>query len=184
MSRSRATAAARGEDWRRDAGGLHKAVESLGRSERFGAECGREFDARALAGFRMVDGSLVNRDAEHFLEAEGLGAKLGMVVVPSGFFSGLVFHGADLRDRATILAHLDKVGPAVEAEVVGPHGQGAEELPTGAVPVARQVGVFMVHIAPGGVCVCGAQAVDGFQCRPARAVKKVVEERKGERFVH
>jgi hypothetical protein len=50
-----------------------------------------------------------------------------------------------------LLAHLDEVSFAVETEVVGPHGQGAEEFPTGAVLVAGQVGVFMVHIALGRV---------------------------------
>lgn len=159
-------------------------MEGFDCSERLMAQVGRELDPRALAGLRVVDRPFVDGDAEHFFKAERLGAELGMVIVPAGFFTCLVFDWSDSRDFALRLMHLNKVSFTIETKSVGPDWQRAQELPSRTVLVAWQVGVFMVHIALGGVFVSRAKPVGRLQCCTAGAVEKVVQQGKGKEVVH
>ena len=120
--------------------------------------------------------------AEHFFEAEGLGAELDMVVGPAAGGAFFVFDGAGLGDAAGggIAADLDEVGFTGEAERGGEHGQGAEEFPAGAVFVAWGVDGGVGEVAEDGVLVVDEDALDVDEVGAPLAVELVVEGAEGD----
>ncbi len=146
----------------------------------FLAQGGIHGDEGSLLGFGVEDEAFGDGNAEHFFEAEGLGAELDAVIEPLGFFAGFVFDGAGFGDGALGFFDFDDVGFAVEAEGVGPDGECAEEFPTGAVFEAGEVSVFVLDVAAQGVFVCATDPLDHFQCGSAFAVEDVVEKGKRE----
>lgn len=133
-----------------DAAFVQHFFEGINGLEGIGAEGGIEGDEGALMGFGVVDHAFWDGDAEHFFEAEGLGAELDAVVEPARFFAGFVFDGAGGGDAAVVFLDFDEVGFADEAEAIGPEGEGAEEFPAGAVFEAWEVGVLVGELAEEG----------------------------------
>lgn len=86
------------------------------------------------------------------------------------------------RDPPAGLAHLDDVRLAIEPELIRPHRQRAEQLPSRPVLEPRQVRVLVVQVASQRVLVRAPQPVVNLKCRPARAEKMVIEQREGERL--
>ena len=80
-----------------------------------------ELDLAAAFAVGVEDGPARDHDAEHFLQAEGLGAKLGVVVVPVPAFADLELDGK----IGAIGVALDYVALAKKAQALGPDGQGA-----------------------------------------------------------
>ena len=62
---------------------------------RFGAltQFRRELDVAAAFAVGVEDGAARDGDVEHFLEAQRLGAELGVVVYPLAAFAELELHG-------------------------------------------------------------------------------------------
>ncbi len=73
----------------------------------------------ALSGAPVEDFSLFNGLVGHFFEAEGLGAKLNVVVVPVAFFAMFVFDGDQLLAASGwCLVYFDEVGEASDVEAI------------------------------------------------------------------
>lgn len=142
------------------------------------AECRSEIHFPTAFAVGMKNGPARNDGLEHFLKAQGLGAQLGIIVVPSPAFAELEL---DWEKRA-VGPFLDDVTLAAEAEGFGPNGKRAKERDAFCDFVTRKVGVLVDDIATGGVLVCRAPSFDKFQCGPSRAVEIVVEEGEGQQF--
>lgn len=166
----------------RDGGGIKKCAKIGDGAMRFLAQDRVHGDERALLRLGMKDQSFDDGNTEHFFETEGLGAELDTVVEPLGFFARLVFDGAGFGDDAFGFFDLDDVSFAVEAEGVGPDGEGSEKFPACTVLEAREVGVLVVNIAEEGVFVGTTDAFVHFQSCPAFAIEQVVEEGEGDEF--
>ena len=70
-----------------------------------GAEFGCELNVASRLALLVIDRAAEDGRSEHFFEAEGLGAKLDVVVVPPTFLAAFVFDGrGDLDDRLAALS--------------------------------------------------------------------------------
>ncbi len=160
-----------------------------------GGEFGREFDGPAAFAVGMEDRPVRDRDAEHFLETERLGAELGVVVDPGASPAELEFDGQErlrlLEPRVGVAGwcrragdelDLDDVALAIEAKPIGPDRQGAPEEHALGHFVTREVGVFVDDVPAFGVLVGLPPSFHHFQRRPPRAVKEVVEEAQRQRL--
>ena len=124
----------------------------------------------------MEDGTARYGGAEHFFQAEGLGAELSIVVLPLATFAELELD----RNKLLILMLFHDVALAIQAEPFGPDRQRAQERESLDDVIARQVRVLVDDVTTVGVLIGRAPALDELQCRPARAVEVVVEEREGD----
>lgn len=152
----------------------------------------------------MKDGSIAHREAEHFLQAERLRAELHLVVVEAALRACFIFdgprrgdaprplefnicsetagrHSANLRFVEVHPADFHEVSFAGEPERIGEERKRAEQLPAGALLVARRVDVRVGEIAEEGVLVGAAETLDEFQRGATLAVEVVVEGGERER---
>lgn len=164
-------------------GGLRERGAQGGeRADREGAHGGVEFHGGAEGGGRVEDQAGRDAQAEHFLEAERLGAELHVVVGPAARGAFFVFDGAgldDARGLGRVAADLDEIGFAGEAESVGVKREGAEEFPTGAVFVAGSVDGLVGEVAEGGVLVVHEDALGVDEVGSPLTVELVVEGAEG-----
>jgi hypothetical protein len=109
----------------------------------------------------VVDEAGFDAETQHFLQAESLGAELGLIVGPAASGAFLVFDGPRLGDAAgaRITADFNQVGLAGEPEAVGIEWQRAEEFPAGAVLVAGVIHGLVGEIAEERVLVGATHAV-------------------------
>lgn len=115
----------------------------------FGAELGGEGDVLAAACGAVEEGAGGDGDAEHFFEAEGLGAELEGV---GGVFFGAAAFVFDGEGRGA-LAELDGVGLANEAKAFGDEPEAAAGADAVADFVAGLVDAFVHEAAFGGEAV-------------------------------
>lgn len=115
----------------------------------FGAELGGEGYVLSAAGGAVEEGSGRNSHAEHFFEAEGLGAELKGVDVVFLGASVLVFDG----EGWGVLAELDGIGLADEPEALGDELEAAAGADAVADFVTGFVNAFVHEAAFGGEAV-------------------------------
>jgi hypothetical protein len=134
----------------------------------------------AERGGGVKDEARRDAQAEHFFEAKGLGAKLGVVVGPAAGGAFFVFDGAGLGDArgvGRIAVHFNEVGFAGEAERVGEKREGPEEFPAGAVLITRGIDGLVRERAEHGVLIVYKRTLGVDEVGAARAVAKLVERR-------
>lgn len=121
----------------------------------------------------MEDGSPRNGHVEHLLQAEGLRAKLHVVVLPLPPFSELELDG---KQDAVWMA-FDDVAPAAQSQSIRPDRQRAEEGHPLDHLESGQIAVFVDDVAAVGVMVPGAPSFEQLQRGTATAIEEVVQER-------
>jgi hypothetical protein len=143
-----------------------------------GAEFGCELDLAPRLALLVIDRAAGDGRSEHFFEAEGLGAKLDVVVIPPPFLAAFVFDGrGDLDDRlaarssSRLAPELNEIGAAEQPKTSGRDPEpafGADPFPffkTGLV------GPFVQGIAPERVLVVDVEPIEVPQGRAAVAVE-------------
>jgi hypothetical protein len=116
--------------------------------------------------------------AKHFLQTKRLGAKLRVVIFPLAPFAQFEFHW---KQRAVGML-LHDVALAVQAQSFGPHRQRAQQRHAFGDFIAGQIRVFVDNVAALGVLIEFTPALDDFQRRPTRTIKKIVEQAQRQQF--
>jgi hypothetical protein len=119
--------------------GIHELAELADRLLGQAAEFGREEHFATAFAFGVEDSAALDGKTEHFFQAEGLRAELGIIIFELTAFALLVFH----RQERAIGVPFDDVTFAGQTEAVGEDGQGAEEGDVFGDFVTGQIGVFM-----------------------------------------
>ena len=138
-------------------------------------ESGIEGNVVAALDGAVEDRASGNRLAEHFLQAERLGAELngvGGLVFGAATF---VLDGEGLPRAVGLAVKLDDVGHAVEVECGGLQRQGAHDAQVAAALAAGFVGLVVEHAALGGEAVLGPLALDVNERALARAEREVLQ---------
>jgi hypothetical protein len=155
-----------------------------------GAECRGELNLTAGLALFVVDGAAGHDGVEHFLEAEGLGAELDVVVVPASLAAAFVLDGQGDLDGGRAASfppgfstELDEVGPPVKPEP--PRGDpkpafGADAL---AFLEPGAVGTGVEDVAAEGMLVVDVEAVEVPEGGAAVAIQQGVEGGEGDEVV-
>ena len=152
-----------------------------------GAKVRSESDGPPRLALRVVDGPLGHGTTEHLLQAEGLGAELDIVVIPSPLATVLVLdRQRNLDQGLSGLAtsrwamELDEVGAAIEPEP--PRGDPEPALGADAPATLhpRAIGPLMQHVAAACVHVVDVEHVEVPQGRATIAIEEGVQCRRGE----
>jgi hypothetical protein len=155
-----------------------------------GAEFGCELDLAPRLALLVIDRAAGDGRSEHFFEAEGLGAKLDVVVVPPAFLAAFIFDGRDdLDDRlaprssSRLAPELDEIGAAEEPKTSGRDPEPA--FGTDPFPFFKPglVGPLVQGVAAERVLVVDVKPVEVPQRRAAVAVEQGVERGEGDEVV-
>jgi hypothetical protein len=128
--------------------------------------------------------------SEHLFEAEGLGAKLDIVVVPSTFLAAFVFDGQrDLDDCLApptftrLATELNEIGAAEEPESSGRDPEpafGADPLP---FLEPGSVGSLVQGVAAERVLVMDIESIKMPQRRATVAIEQGIERGEGDEVI-
>jgi hypothetical protein len=166
------------DDGRRGGAGREQGVQAPGGVLGLAAECGVEDDLAPPFGLDVKDGPGGDGRAELFLEGDGLGAELHVVVVPAAAFPALVLDGVEnVRPTGGIGVELDEVGDADEPQAMTDDPQPASGTKGTFVAIARGVDAPMIERPGGGVDIIAPEALQAMKGAPARAEEQVVERR-------
>jgi hypothetical protein len=155
-----------------------------------GAEFGCELNVASRLALFVIDRAAEDGRSEHFFEAEGLGAKLDVVVVPPTFLAAFVFDGrGDLDDRraapssSRLAPELDEIGAAEEPKPSRRDPEpafGADSFPFFKPGL---VGPLVQGVAAERVLVMDVEPIEVPQGRAAVAVEQGVERGEGDEVV-
>jgi hypothetical protein len=135
------TAAALGfENGRRSDARVEQFVQALRGGFGFVTEPGREFDLAATPGFDVKDSSSRYGNTQHFLQAEGLGAELDIVVVPFATFAPFVLNGQGEIGGVGLRVELDDICFADESQPVALEPHTVNGVPISALPIDGAIG--------------------------------------------
>ena len=136
----------------------------------------------AEGGGDVIDETTLDMQGEHFLQTEGLGTELGVVVGPAAGRAFFVFDRAGLDDAGRvgrIAADFDEIGLPGEAEGIGEERQSAKQFPTGTVFVAWGVHVFVGEVAEEGMLVGHKYSLGVNEVSAPSAVDMLIEGAEG-----
>ncbi len=136
-------------------------------------------DVRAALFFTVKKASVGNGNAEHFLDAHGLGAELHFIGAVSFWFAALVFDGEDIP----IGVKLDNVALARDAEAHRPYGKAASDADLIFCFVRPVMGFLMEDVSFRSETIFGPYLFQVDQCALPRAIQPVLERGKREELI-
>jgi hypothetical protein len=161
---------------RRDSAGGDELVQACDGPLGVGAEGGVEGDVASSLGGNVEDGAGGHGDAEHLLQAQGLGAELNVVAFPASSPATLVLdREGDVGAADRVGAELDEVGDADESKPVATEPEAACEAERAVESFGLGVDGLVGVGAFDGVGGVGPEALGAVQGAAARAEDQVVE---------
>lgn len=154
-------------------------MQPLGRGHGFSSQGGGEFDRTATFRLDVKDRSAWHGDAQHLLQAQGLGAELNIIIVPLLPLATFVLDREWNVGTVRLWMKLHHIRLADESQLIGAKPHRMDFSPVLGLPFHRLVRALVGQRTRERVGIVGPHILDAVQGAAALAVEEVVQSGEG-----